>query len=124
MARGLWGRYPFLVACIAAGLVAAVVVLVHRYQVEVSHRTVEITVDGDDWITLTRRTGADRDAMYEALYQAGARSITVYASSIKRLQDAGRLTYLTGADLVNGGRTGVERGPLAELLRSGRIRPG
>ncbi len=122
--RELWVRYPFLVACAAVGLMAGVFVLVHRYQVEVSHRTVEITVDGDDWITLTRRTGADRDATYEALYQAGARSITVYASSLKRLQDAGRLTYLTGADLVNGGRTGVERGPLAELLRAGRIRLG
>src|SRR5262249_405267 len=45
-------------------------------------------------------------------------------SSLKRLQDAGRVTYLTGADLVNGARTGVERGPLAEYLRAGRIRPG
>jgi Family of unknown function (DUF5693) len=122
--RELWARYPILSALVAVGLVAGVVVLIQRYQVEISHRTVEITVDGDDWITLTRRTGADRDAMYDALYQAGARSITVYASSLKRLQDAGRLTYLTGADLVNGGRTGVERGPLAELFRAGRIRAG
>lgn len=122
--RELWSRYPFLAACVAAGLVASVIVLIHRYQVEVSHRTVEITVDGDDWITLTRRTGADRAAAYEALYQAGARSITIYASSLKRLQDAGRLTYLTGADLVNGARIGVERGPLADLVRSGRVRLG
>lgn len=122
--RELWARYPILAAFVAVGLAAGVIVLIQRYQVEVSHRTVEITVDGDDWITLTRRTGADRDATYEALYQAGARSITVYASSLKRLQDAGRLTYLTGADLVNGARTGAERGPLAELLRVGRIRAG
>ena len=120
----MWSRHPVLAACIAAGLIAAVVVLVHRYHVEVTHRTVEITVDGDDWLTLTRRTGADREAMYDALYQAGVRSITVYASSLKRLQDAGRLQYLTGADLVNGARTGVERGPLAELVRTGRVRLG
>ncbi len=122
--RSMWSRAPALMVCAAVGVLAAVVVLAHRYQLEQSDRTVEITVDGDDWTTIARRTGADRDAMYDALHQAGVRSVTVYASSLKRLQDAGRVTYLTGADLMNAARTSPVGGPFGALLRAGRIRLG
>ncbi len=122
--RWLWTRYPVLALCAALGLGAAGIVLVHRYRLEQSYRTVEITVDGDDWTTLARRTGADRDAFYEAVRRAGARSVTVYASSLKRLQDAGRVTYMTGADIMNAARAGSVAGPFGDLVRAGRIRPG
>lgn len=122
--RFVWARYPLLSACAVAGLVAALAVLVHRYQLEQSYRTVEITADGDDWTTLARRTGMDRDALYDALYRAGARSITVYSVSLRRLADAGRLIYMTGADVINAARTGPVAGPLGDLLRTHHIRPG
>ena len=122
--RSLWSRYPILAVCVVAGLAAALAVLVHRYRLEQSYRTVEITVDGDDWTTLLRRTGADRDVFYSALYEAGARSVTVYAASLKRLADAGRVTYMTGADLANLARTSAVGGPFGDLVRAGRIRPG
>ncbi len=122
--RLLWSRYPVLAVCVGAALVAALVVLVHRYRIEQSYRTVEITVDGDDWTLLARRTGADRDAFYNALHEAGARSVTVYAASLKRLADAGRVTFMTGADLLNLARLGPVDGPFGALLRAGRVRPG
>jgi len=109
---------------VGAALVAALVVLVHRYRIEQSDRTIEITVDGDDWPTPARRAGADRDAFYHALYAAGVRSVTVYAASLKRLADAGRVTYMTGTDLLNLARLGPVGGPLGDLLRTGRVRPG
>ena len=121
--RALWSRHPLLVTCIVAGLAAAAVVLSHRYRVEQASRTVEITLDGDDWATLVRRTGVDWDGLYPQLYRAGVRSITVYASSLRRLADAGRLTFMTGADIINAGRSGPVRGPLGDLLRAGRINP-
>jgi hypothetical protein len=121
---GMWARYRILAVCTAVGLAAAAVVLAHRYRLEQSYRTVEITVDGDDWTTLARRTGANRDAVYDAMHQAGVRSITVYASSLKRLQDAGRVTYMTGADLMNAARTGPLAGPFGDLMRAGRARLG
>lgn len=124
--RLLWSRYPVFAAFVGAALVAALAVLVHRYGIEQStrYRTVEITVDGDDWTTLARRAGADRDAFYHALYAAGVRSVTAYAASLKRLADAGRVTYMTGADLMNLGRLGPVGGPFGDLLRTGRVRPG
>jgi hypothetical protein len=124
MLRHLWSRYPALAGCVVAGLAAALVVLAQRYHLEQSYRTVEITVDGDDWTTLARRTGTDRDALYAKLYEAGARSVTLYATSLRRLADAGRVTYMAGTDIINAARTGPVGGPFGDLLRAGRIRSG
>ncbi|TMI78517.1 MAG: hypothetical protein E6H03_11930, partial [Bacillati bacterium ANGP1] len=122
--RRFGSRYPVLAGCVVAGLVAALVVLVHRYHIEQANRTVEISVDGDDWMTLARRTGVGRDGLYDSLYRAGARSVTLYAVSLKRLADSGRLTVMTGADVINAARTGSVAGPLGDLLRTGQISPG
>ena len=122
--RRLVPRYPALAGCVAAGLVAALVVLAHRYHIEQVNRTVEISVDGDDWTTLARRTGIGRDSLYDALYRAGARSVTLYAVSLRRLADAGRLTVMAGSDVINAARTGPVAGPLGDLLRAGQISPG
>ncbi|HVH08915.1 MAG TPA: hypothetical protein VM736_03885, partial [Gemmatimonadales bacterium] len=122
--RRIGSRYPMLAGCVVAGLVAALVVLVHRYHIEQVNRTVEISVDGDDWTTLARRTGIGRDSLYESVYRAGARSVTLYAVSLKRLADAGRLTVMTGSEVMNAARTGSVAGPLGDLLRSGQISSG
>src|SRR5207302_529441 len=122
--RRFGSRYPVLAGCVVAGLVAALVVLVHRYHLEQANRTVEISVDGDDWMTLARRTGIGRDSLYDSLYRAGARSVTLYAVSLKRLADSGRLTVMTGSDVINAARAGSVAGPLGDLLRAGQISPG
>ncbi|HKV45241.1 MAG TPA: DUF5693 family protein [bacterium] len=122
--RQLMARFPLLSGCVVAGLVAALIVLAHRHQLEQSYRTVEITVDGDDWTTLARRTGTAPGALYDALYRAGARSVTLYAASLRRLADGGRVTYMTGADVTNVARTAPMAGLLGDLVRGDRIRPG
>ncbi len=122
MIHALRHRYPLLALCAAAGLLAAVIVLAYRVVLEQQYRTVEITVDGDDWATLARRNGMDRDALYTELHHRGVRSVTVYAASLRRLADAGLLTYLAGTDVLNAARTGPLGGPLGELVQAGRIR--
>ncbi|HLW59591.1 MAG TPA: DUF5693 family protein [bacterium] len=122
--RPLITRHPLLSACVVVGLLAALIVLAHRQHLEQSYRTVEITVDGDDWTTLGRRTGTAPGVLYDALYRAGARSVTVYSASLRRLADSGRVTYLTGADVTNAARTSPIVGPLGDLLRGNRIQPG
>jgi hypothetical protein len=124
MIRLLRRQYPILALCAGAGLLAALVVLaVDRLPVERANRTVELTVDGDDWATLARRYGMDRDALYAELYHRGVRSVTLYAASLRRLADAGLVTFAPGADLLNAARTGPLAGPLADLVRAGRVRP-
>jgi len=122
MARILFRRYPLLAACTALGMLASFVILAQRYALERAYHTVEITVDADDWTTLARRDGVDLDTLYRALYQHGVRSVTLYAASLTRLADDGRVAFMNGADVVNAERVGGLGGPLADMARQGRIR--
>ena len=118
--RRLWGQLPALVLCVAAGLAASGVLLAGRIAVERSYRTVEITVDGDDWATLARLRGIDREAVYADLYKRGVRSVTIYAASLRRLADAGLITYNAGSDAIDAARAETLAPPLARL--AGRLR--
>ena len=119
--RRVWRRVPVLVACVAAGLAASAVLLAGRAAVERSYRTVEITVDGDDWATLAELRGAGRDALYADLYRRGVRSVTLYAASLRRLADDGLITYTAGSDAIDQARAQTLTGPLATLARAGRV---
>ncbi len=121
MLRHLWRHYRLLTICAAVGLVAALLILAHRFAVERAYHTVEITIDGDDWATLARRNGMDREALYAELYRRGVRSVTLYAASLRRLADSGLVTYMAGADALGAVRTGSLSGPLAGLANAGRI---
>jgi len=120
MWRRLWHRFPALVLCIAAGLAASGVLLVSRVAVERSYRTVEITIDGDDWATLARLRGGDRNALYGDLYQHGVRSVTIYAASLRRLSDGGLITFNAGSDAIDAARAETLAPALARL--TGRLR--
>jgi Family of unknown function (DUF5693) len=121
MWRRLWRTFPALVVCAAVGLGASGVLLARRVAVERSYRTVEITVDGDDWATLARSRGFDRDTMYAELYRHGVRSVTIYAASLRRLSDAGLITFTLGSDAIDAARTESLTGPLATLSAAGRL---
>jgi hypothetical protein len=118
--RRLWGRLPALVLCAAAGLAASGVLLAGRLAVERTNRTIEMTVDGDDWATLARLRGMDRDALYAQLYERGVRSVTLYAASLRRLADAGLITVTAGSDAIDAARAQTLAPPLARL--EGRLR--
>ena len=116
----LWRRLPVLVVCAAVGLAASGALLAGRFAAERSYRTVEITVDGDDWATLARLRGFDRDTMYSELYRHGVRSVTIYAASLRRLADAGLITFNAGSDAIDAARAEALAPPLARL--AGRLR--
>jgi hypothetical protein len=121
MWRRVWGRYPALIVCVGLGLAASGVLLAGRAAVERSYRTVEITLDGDDWATLARSRGFDRDSMYAELYRRGVRSVTIYAASLRRLSDGGLITFTLGSDAIDAARTESLTGPLAKLDATGRL---
>ncbi len=122
MLRHLWRRYPLLTVCVLAGVAAALAILAHRLAIERAYHTVEITIDGDDWASLARRSGIEREQLYAELYRRGVRSVTVYSASLRRLADAGLVTYMSGADALGAMRSGSLSGPLADLAKAGRIR--
>lgn len=119
------GRLPrraaVLFVCLALGLGGALALLASRFALERAYRTVEISVDGDDWATLARMRGMTRQDLYAELYRRGVRSVALYASSLRRLADMGLLTYMTGADALNAARVGALGGPLAEFVHRGAV---
>ncbi|HKX19747.1 MAG TPA: DUF5693 family protein, partial [bacterium] len=119
--RRLWRQFPAFVLCVAAGLAASGVLLAGRVAVERSYRTVEITADGDDWATLARLRGMTREALYADLYQRGVRSITIYAASLRRLADAGLVTYNAGSDAIDAARAETLAPPLARIAGQLRV---
>jgi Family of unknown function (DUF5693) len=120
--RRVWRAFPALLVCMVAGLAAAGVLLAGRVAVERSYRTVEITVDGDDWAVLARSRGFDRDTMYSELYKRGVRSVTLYAASLRRLSDAGLITFTLGSDAIDAARTESLTGTLAKLAAANHLR--
>lgn len=111
-----------LVVIVAAGAVAALVVLGMRARLEARYRAVEIVLDGDDWIGLIRREGARVDEVLAALRQRGATSVALGDNTLKRLADEGLVSYASGGTLTAQARLVALNGPLARLQRAGSLR--
>lgn len=106
-------RSPWLVALAALGVAASAAVGWQRHRVESEYRTVELVVDSEDWRLLAQREGRRGAQLWEALRARGAGSVAVYEATLRRLQEEGRLTYRSGAELRDLARTSV----LAPALR-------
>ncbi|MCS7236125.1 MAG: DUF5693 family protein, partial [Armatimonadota bacterium] len=100
-------NHRLLVALVAVGVAASAAVVWERHQVESGYRTVELVADSEDWRILAQREGIPADALWEALRQRGVGSVAVYEATLRRLQDEGRVTYRSGAELQDLLRTGA-----------------
>jgi len=99
------------------GVLASCAVAWVRHGVEAKYRTVEIVVDGEDWTLLARRQGMRSDDLWTSLRLAGATSVGVYEQTLKRLADAGLVTRLDGAALLDHARLGQLPPVLASVAR-------
>ncbi len=102
-----WRRFSLLWALVAAGVLSSSAAGWHRHRVEAAYRTVEVVLDGEDWRLLAHREGRRGLEFWKALRQAGATSVSVYEATLRRLQEEGRLSYRSGAELRDLSRTGV-----------------
>ncbi|MBX6377090.1 MAG: hypothetical protein IRY95_00905 [Clostridia bacterium] len=114
------------VACIAAGVAAAAWQVARRVGVEARSRSVEVVVDYENFGRLADEEGRDREAFFRALAEAGVTSVGLPVATVKRLQEAGRVTALTGAAVLDLRRTGRGDGlppepvePRATYIRAG-----
>lgn len=107
-----------LVALVAVGVAASAAVGWQRHGVEAEYRTVELVVDSEDWRLLAQREGRGGTELWEALRARGAGSVAVYEATLRRLQEEGRLTYRSGAELRDLARTSVLTATLRDLAAS------
>lgn len=111
-----------LIVLVILGLAAAAVVLSMRIRLEARNRAVEIVLDADDWIGLSRREGRDPAAMLRALRQRGASSVALSDNTLRRLAEEGKVSYASGGNLASLGLVSALQEPFRRLQVAGTLR--
>ncbi|MDR3560150.1 MAG: DUF5693 family protein [Negativicutes bacterium] len=96
-----------LVALIIVGLLAAALVGWQRHVVEENNSRVDLVIDYEDIVELAEMEGLPVHSLMQQFKDAGITSLAVYDTSMEKLQKSGKLTILTGADLLAGYRSGA-----------------
>lgn len=95
-----------LIALMAIGLVAALVIGYQRYQVEYNNTTVDLVADYDDVVKLAMIEGCDTEVLWEELKEAGVSSVAVYETTLARLHERGTISAISGSSLYADAKSG------------------
>ncbi|HXW77460.1 MAG TPA: DUF5693 family protein, partial [Candidatus Eremiobacteraceae bacterium] len=114
----------FLVAVIALGAVAALLVAADRWRFEAANKTVEITIDQQDLDDFARSYGYDRDELLREMHRAGLTSVAVYAEQGQHVNDGRHALAQAGQQLIDAARISPLRDKgLERLVAAGQIDP-
>ncbi|HBS57845.1 MAG TPA: hypothetical protein DEA44_01110 [Firmicutes bacterium] len=115
-------RNKLLIACIIAGLVAALGIVYQRHQIETAGNTVELVMDYEDVVDLAATEGVALPEMMRQLREAGIFSLAVYDMTLEKLNKSGLVFSLGGAELMQRYQTGVPSEPaLTQLAQTGQV---
>lgn len=108
---------------IVVGLIAALITGWQRHQVEQSNSTVEMVMDYEDIVELAQMEGAPVDSLMQQFRQAGITSLAVYETTLEKLNKSGKVTAVSGAQLLQQYRTGsLDDAMWKELVEKGIIK--
>lgn len=116
-------KYPLLTALIGIGLLASLVILGGRAGIEAGSRQVEVVLDEPSWRFLASREGLSPGELLAVLKERGATSLALYEATLRRLQEAGTVSYAAGSGILSQVHTGLLPLPLASLVRGGQVSP-
>lgn len=111
-----------LLAFIALGLVAALVIGWQRHQVEENNSRVEMVMDYEEIVELAHMEGVAVPEAMRRFKDAGITSLAVYDTTLEKFQNNGKLAVISGADLLARYRTGELEKPLFSD-QSGKVDP-
>lgn len=113
---------PILVAVIAIGLVAAIMISVGRHDVERASRSIDLAIDYEGLLELAQREGKSTDEVLKAAKDAGITSLAVYETTFRKLNDNGKATAISGAELLAAYHSGTLTDPAwRKLIADGKI---
>ena len=90
-----------LLVMIGLALLSSILFLAGRALVEMKSRTVEISVGLEDLIRLSRDRGLDLEEVIGKFAERGVRSLTIYEDTLESLSESGRVTIMSGAEIIN-----------------------
>ena len=113
-----------LVAAIAVGLVAALIIAWQRHQVETQNTQIEMAVDYESLWNIAEREGMEFGAVLTAAKNAGITSLAIYETTLEKLTRSGRVLAFSGSELIGN----YYSGSLADfnwrlLIETGTIDP-
>lgn len=113
-----------LVGLICIGLLAALTVVWQRHKIELASQQVEMVMEYEDVVELAQMEGIPLPKLLQEFKQAGLTSLAVYETTLEKLHKSGKVTVLSGADVLHQYRSGLlDDAAWRELLASGRIIP-
>jgi hypothetical protein len=111
-----------LLVLISIGLVAALTIVWQRYKVEENSTTVEMVMEYEDLIELAQLEGVPHDTLMQQFKEAGVTSLAVYETTLEKLNKSGKVSALSGAQLLQQYQTGMLSDTVwRNLVEAGRI---
>lgn len=111
-----------LILFIVIGLVAALTIVWQRHTVEENSNTIELAMDYEDIVELAQLEGVPLDSLMHKVHDAGITSLAVYETTLEKLNKSGKVTTLSGAQILHQYHSGTLSDAMwRSLVESGRI---
>ncbi|MBP2628407.1 MAG: hypothetical protein H6Q68_3118 [Firmicutes bacterium] len=111
-----------LILLIVIGLVAALTIVWQRHKVEENNSKVELVMEYEDVVELAGLEGVPLDALMQKVRDAGITSLAVYETTLEKLNKSGKVTALSGAQILHQYYAGMlSDSTWRSLVETGRI---
>lgn len=90
-----------LIGIILIGLLSALTVVWQRHQVEEANNQVELVMELEDLVELAQIEGVPVPSMLAQMKEAGITSLAVYEMTLEKLEKSGKVSVLSGAQLLD-----------------------
>lgn len=112
----------WLIGFIVIGLIAALSVGFYRHKIEESNTTVEMVIDYEGLVELAQVEGLSVNEVLKLAKQSGITSLAVYETTLKKLNENGKVTTTAGTDLIKNYNNGTLSDPAwRTLVASGAV---
>ena len=111
-----------LVLLIIVGLLAALTIVWQRHKVEENNTKVELVMEYEDVVELAELEGQPLDRVMFEVREAGITSLAVYEMTLEKLNKSGKVTALSGAQILHQYYAGMlSDNTWRSLVETGRI---
>lgn len=117
------GRYnKLLIILIAVGFVFSLFLNFQRHTVEQANKTVEMAMEYESIARMASAEGIDEKQALRMFKERGVTSLVLFDSTLQKLREKGKVTVVTGSELLHSYNTGqLREGSWQELAKKGSI---
>ena len=111
-----------LIIIMAIGLIFSVLLNFQRHSVEQANRTVEMAMEYESIARMAHGEGVPEEKVLKMFKDRGVTSLVLFDTTLQKLGEKGKVTVVTGSELLHAYRTNqIQSGIWLELLAGGKI---